>query len=103
MSSSRATPISAVMNGPVTQLVVTFDEDLVFSPTITPSNYLIRYANQIQTVTTGNVNGAVLTLNLTPGAADVGIDKIDYDPPPYELVTALSDLDVAAWTDYPVT
>lgn len=91
------------MNGPITQLVVTFDEDLVFAPSILPSNYIIRHTDQIRTVTTGNVSGAVLTLNLTPGAADPGIDKIDYDPPPWELVTLLSDLEVAAFADYPVT
>lgn len=91
------------MNGPITQLVVTFDQALVFRASITPSNFIVRHTNQIRTVTTGNVNGAVLTLNLTPGAADAGIDKVDYDPPPQDLTTILSGLAVDAWTDYPVT
>lgn len=102
-SSGIPVPISAIINGGLTQLVVTFDRQLQVNPTLTPSNYVIRWNDQFRTVTTGAAAGFTATFNIIPGAADAGIDKIDYDPPPFELTDLLTAIDVLAFTDFPVT
>lgn len=91
------------MNGPVTQLVVTFDRQLFPNPTPNGANWIIRHTNQLRTVTAGNAVGFTLTLTLTPGGADVGPDVVSFDPPPFDILDLLTLEPVAAFADFPVT
>ena len=102
-SSNPPEPVSAIINGPMTQLVVTFDRQLFPNPTPSPSNWIIRYNNQLRTVTSGNAVGFTLTLNLTPGGADVGADVVTFDPPPFDILDLFTLEQVAAFADFPVT
>jgi len=92
-----------VIDATFTQVTITFDRQLHVNPTLTPSNYIIRYADTLRTVTTGSASGMTAVLNVINGGMDVGIDRVTYDPPPNDLSDFVSGLPVAPFTDFPLT
>lgn len=96
-------PISAVINGPMTQVVVTFDSEVFPNPFPNLANWTIRWANQFRTVSSGNAVGTTITFSIIPGAVDVGIDQVTFAPPPFDILDALTLIPVAAFTDFPLT
>ncbi len=96
-------PVSAVINAPMTEAVVTFDRAMFPNPTPNIGNWTIRWANQLRTMTSGNVTGLTATLNLTPGGADVGDDIVSFDPPPFDILDNVTLRPVTPFTDFPLT
>lgn len=96
-------PITAVINPGLTQVVVTFDKAMFPNPFPNIGNWFIRWAGQTRTVATGNVTGLTVTLNIVPGPADPGIDRVTFDPPPFDVLDLVTLDPVTAFADFPLT
>lgn len=103
VSDDPPVPISAIINPGFNQLTVTFDRQLAVNPTLTPSNWIIRFSDTLRTVTTGAASGTTAVFQLINGGADPGIDRVTYDPPPIDLIDFVTTKPVIAFTDFPVT
>lgn len=98
-----AIPISAIINGPMTLLTITFSEPLIDDPAIDTGNWAVRWNNVNRVVGTGDVTAGQVRLTLTAGGADAGIDRVTFTPPPDDLLTDPGGNPVVAFTDFPVT
>ena len=101
--SNPPTPLTAVINGPRTQLLVTFSRPLLTQPVLDDANWAVRFGDVTRDVVVASALGTQVTLSLSAGGADVDIDRVNYAPPPFDVL-ALDTLEcVAAFTDFPVT
>lgn len=98
-----AVPISAILDAPMTGLTIAFDKTLQNELSLDTANWTVRWNNLNRTVTGGVASGTSVVLTLTPGGADAGIDRVDFSPPPDDVITAENALPVVAFTDFPVT
>lgn len=98
-----AVPISAVIDGPMTGLEVLFDPDIANEPAIDTANWTVRWNNLNRNVTAADITGSSVNLTLTPGGSDPGIDRVNYAPPPFDVLTSDGGNPVQPFTDFPVT
>lgn len=87
----------------MTGLEVLFDPDIANEPAIDIANWTVRWNNLNRNVIAAEITGSSVHLILTPGGADAGIDRVNYDPPPFDVLTSVGGNPVAAFTDFPVT
>lgn len=102
-SNIAALPLTAVLNGPATLLTITFDRLLQTQPVLDDTNWAVRWNNVTRTPVSASAAGLIVTIGLTAGGADAGIDRVNYAPPPADVITLDNMLPVAAFTDFPVT
>ena len=100
---SPAVPVSAVMNGPVDRLDVTFDKPLIASPALDHTNWTARHGNLAWIPTAAQVAGPLVQITGAVGAGDPGADVCAYAPPPFDLITLPAGPDVVAFADFPIT
>lgn len=98
-----AVPVSAVLNGPMNQVDVTFDPDIVDAPSIDLANWSVRWNNVDRTVIGASIVANVVVLGVVAGGADVGIDRVTYAPPPFDVLTTVGGNPVLAFADFPLT
>lgn len=98
-----AVPISAVMNGPVDRLDVTFDKALVGDPALDHTNWTARHGNLVWTPSAAQVAGSLVQITGASGGADPGADVCAYAPPPFDLLNLPTGPAVVAFADFPVT
>lgn len=87
----------------MTGLTVTFDKALETDIALDTANWTVRYNNLNRNVTGALASGLTVVLGLTAAGADAGIDRVNFDPPPDDVITAGTLLPVLAFTDFPVT
>lgn len=87
----------------MTALAITFDKALVGDPAIDTANWTVRWNNLNRNVVSASTAGLLVLLGLSPGGADAGIDRVNFAPPPDDVITNENSLPVVAFTDFPVT
>lgn len=102
-SDFPAVPLTAVISGPMTNLFVTFDKAIVPDLALDAANWTVRWNNINRNVIAAVSAGSIVTLTMTAGGADAGIDRVNFAPPPDDVITLENDLPVVAFTDFPVT
>lgn len=92
-----------MIDGPRTQVVVTFDKALVPIGAINLANWTVRF-NDINYVLGGaQTVGSTALLAVAGGLADPGLNRVSFDPPPDDVVTLENARPVVAFTDFPLT
>lgn len=96
-------PISAVWTGGLPgSLAVTFDQPLV-PGALSAFNWIAIHANWIWSFSAAVAAGSVVTLTPVQGIAGPPTEVLQFDPPPDDVVDAITGLPAVAFTDFPIT
>ena len=98
-----AIPVFATIDGPMLNVEVGFDPDILNEPAIDTANWLVRWNNINRVVNTADITGSSVNLAVVAGGADPGIDRVAYAPPPFDVITSAGGNPVQAFTDFPLT
>ena len=102
MGSNPPLPTVATYDIPSDTLRVDFDATLNPQP-ITGSTVTFRVSNMRRRATFVNALGNRVSGSSVVVGADVGVDGVDYGPPPFDIRRADTLLPAAAFTDFPLT
>lgn len=102
MGSDPPVPIAASYTIPTGRIRITFDAQL--NPqAVTGSTVTFRVNNMRRRGTFMNALGDQVSGDSVVVGADVGVDGVDYAPPPFNIRRADTLLPAAAFADFPLT
>lgn len=91
------------MNGPVTEIVITFNQALVADPALDFANWTATWATNNWVPTAAAAIGSTVVLTGAVGTPNITDDLVHFAPPPDDVIGALGLLAAAAFTDFPLT
>lgn len=96
-------PLSAVINAPLTQIVVTFNQLLVADPALDFANWTATWNTQDWVPTAAAAVGSTVVLTGAIGGANPTDDLVHFAPPPDDVIGAAGLLAAAAFADLSLT
>ena len=102
LSKTAPVPIAAVFDAGKTAVQVTFDQPLATDPALDTANWTMRIDGDAYSTSLAGALGPVVSLAITAGAPDPGIDQVTFAPPPNDVLATSSGLAAAAFADYPL-
>ena len=100
---SAPLPISAVINAPATEIVITFNQLLVVDPVIDFANWTATWNTQNWVPTAAAVVGSTVVLTGALGTPNVTDSLVHFAPPPNDVIGAIGLLPAAAFNDLPLS
>ncbi len=95
-------PVSATFSTGSGEVRITFDNSIAVVG-FTAANWMIRANSQNRVATLSSVPvQPVLSISTIFAGPQVGIDRVTYDPPPFNIESLTGD-PVSSFTDFPLT
>jgi hypothetical protein len=92
-----------VINAPLTEIVVTFNQPLVANPEIDFENWTATWNTNNWDPNVAAVVGSTVVLTGAIGTPNITDDLIHFAPPPFDVLCSAGLLPAAAFVDFSLT
>jgi hypothetical protein len=100
--SDAPVPVSAVLDGNISVLTVTFDRPLTANPALDISNWYCYSGGWLMVATSAAASGNTVQCAMNASDPAVHDDTCTYDPPPFDVLSSLG-VPAAGFADFPLS
>lgn len=95
-------PVNADGSVLPTALLITLDQACVNGP-VDAANFSFRWGNNRYDGASASVSADQILVLPGPPTPEAGADQLSFQPPPFDVISAINGLTMAAFTKFPIT